>query len=56
MTFWTKLFRGGKTDEYQHGIELFNSGDYDGAIEVLERVIAESRSTDYGFVKHFLSK
>ena len=44
MSFWTKLFRGGKDDEYQKGIKLFNDGDYDGAVKVLEKVIAESKS------------
>jgi tetratricopeptide (TPR) repeat protein len=44
VSFWTKLFRGGKEDDYQRGIKLFNSGDYDGAVEVLEKVIAEAKS------------
>jgi len=44
VTFWTRLFRGGSEDDYQKGIELFNSGDYDGAVEVLEKVIAEAKN------------
>jgi tetratricopeptide (TPR) repeat protein len=38
------LFRGGKEDDYQKGIKLFNDGDYDGAVEILRKVISDSRS------------
>jgi tetratricopeptide (TPR) repeat protein len=45
VSFWTRLLKGAKgEDSYQKGISLFNEGKYDQAVEVLEGVIAESKS------------
>lgn len=40
MSFWTRLLRGTAGDQYHRGIRLFNEGNYDEAVRVLEDVIA----------------
>ena len=44
MSFWTRLFKDTKGEDYRKGITLFNDGEYDQAVEVLEKVIQQARS------------
>ena len=39
MSLWSRLLRGSAGDQYHRGIGLFNEGNYDEAVRLLEEVI-----------------
>ena len=51
MSLWSRLFRSSASEHYQKGIRYFNEGDYDRAVEYLERVVTGEKSRDSAIAK-----
>jgi tetratricopeptide (TPR) repeat protein len=51
LSLWGKLFRSTASDHYEKGIGYFNDGNYDRAVEHLERVIAGEKSRGSAIAK-----
>lgn len=47
MSFWTRLLRGATGDQYHRGIRLFNEGNYDEAVRVLEELVDHRRANPF---------